>query len=279
MTAAIGPDLKPDLPEAKSGHPLTESQPTRPTKSPPFIPSTAPRAGESAHIGTTTWVAYRWRSRASSEHLASLGRKLWEVASTRRRRRRPAGTCMPAEGPRASAALSPIQAARTARSTALSAESKDCGARTPPRGLDRPQPRWPLRSSAGRSSTRPRLPRHLDGRRPAGHVRRQRAHAVRGTRGSGVVHASGRARRDSCLSAHRGCPSSHDFARPFPVDQVRLTSIYSKGHGVVNWQRHVPHADCIEITRSHVGLVFNRKVYPAVAAALALRELPAAAAG
>ena len=57
---------------------------------------------------------------------------------------------------------------------------------------------------------------------------------------------------------------------------MRLTSIYSKGDGVVHWQcQVVPHADCIEVTGSHVGLVFNRKVYRAVAGALALPELTA----
>jgi triacylglycerol lipase len=56
---------------------------------------------------------------------------------------------------------------------------------------------------------------------------------------------------------------------------VRLTSIYSKGDGVVHWQCQViPDADCIEVTGSHIGLVFNRKVYHAVAGALALPELP-----
>ena len=91
-----------------------------------------------------------------------------------------------------------------------------------------------------------------------------------------VIHASGRARRDACLSAHCGCRFSHDFARRFPFEQVRLTSIYSKGDGVVHWQcQVVPHADCIEVTGSHVGLIFNRKVYRAVAGALALSELTA----
>ncbi len=91
-----------------------------------------------------------------------------------------------------------------------------------------------------------------------------------------VIHASGRARRDACLSAHCGCRFSHDFARRFPFEQVRLTSIYSKGDGVVHWQcQVVPHADCIEVTGSHVGLIFNRKVYRAVAGALALPELTA----
>jgi hypothetical protein len=49
---------------------------------------------------------------------------------------------------------------------------------------------------------------------------------------------------------------------------------------VVHWQCQViPHADCIEVTGSHIGLIFNRKVYRAVAAALARPELPTAGAG
>lgn len=91
-----------------------------------------------------------------------------------------------------------------------------------------------------------------------------------------AVHASGRARRDACLSAHCGCSFSRDYARAFPFDRVRLTSIYSKGDGVVHWQCQViPYADCVEVTGSHVGLIFNRKVYRAVAGALALPEWPA----
>jgi hypothetical protein len=44
----------------------------------------------------------------------------------------------------------------------------------------------------------------------------------------------------------------------------------------VHWQcQVVPHADCVGVTGSHVGLIFNRKVYRAVAGALALPELPA----
>jgi pimeloyl-ACP methyl ester carboxylesterase len=91
-----------------------------------------------------------------------------------------------------------------------------------------------------------------------------------------VVQKTGRARRDTCLTGHCGCPFSHDFARPFPFDRVRLTSIYSKGDGVVHWQCQViPHADCIEVTGSHVGLVFNRKVYREIAHALAVPEIVA----
>jgi hypothetical protein len=90
-----------------------------------------------------------------------------------------------------------------------------------------------------------------------------------------VVHATGRARREACLTGHCGCSFSRDYARPFRFDQVRLTSIYSKGDGVVHSRCQViPRAECVEVTGSHVVLVFNRKVYGAVAGALALPELP-----
>ena len=58
---------------------------------------------------------------------------------------------------------------------------------------------------------------------------------------------------------------------------MRLTSIYSKGDGVVHWQcQIVPHADCVEVTGSHVGLIFNRKVYRALGHALTQPELSGA---
>jgi hypothetical protein len=43
---------------------------------------------------------------------------------------------------------------------------------------------------------------------------------------------------------------------------------------VVRWEGClVPYADCVEVTGSHVGLIFNRKVYRAVGQALAVPEL------
>lgn len=84
----------------------------------------------------------------------------------------------------------------------------------------------------------------------------------------------GRARSIDCLSERCGCSFAADFTRPFPVEQVRLTSIYSRGDGVVRWRAQlVPYADCVEVTGSHVGLVFNRKSYRAIATALAQPEL------
>jgi hypothetical protein len=42
----------------------------------------------------------------------------------------------------------------------------------------------------------------------------------------------------------------------------------------VCWHRSiVPEADCVEVAGSHVGLIFNRKSYRAIAAALAEPEL------
>ena len=90
-----------------------------------------------------------------------------------------------------------------------------------------------------------------------------------------VALRTGRARSAACLTEFCECAFAGDFLAPFPNDRVRLTSIYSKGDGVVRWQAAlVPYADCVEVTGSHVGLIFNRKAYRAIATALAAPELP-----
>lgn len=92
-----------------------------------------------------------------------------------------------------------------------------------------------------------------------------------------VVLRTGRARSPGCLTESCDCAFGRDFTAPFPDDRVRLTSIYSRGDGVVRWEAAVvPYADCVEVTGSHVGLVFNRKAYRAIASALAQPELAAA---
>jgi triacylglycerol lipase len=89
-----------------------------------------------------------------------------------------------------------------------------------------------------------------------------------------VVIRSGRARAPGCLTDACECGFGRDFVAPFPTDRVRLTSIHSRGDGVVRWDSAVvPYADCVEVTGSHVGLVFNRKTYRAIATALAESEL------
>jgi triacylglycerol lipase len=91
----------------------------------------------------------------------------------------------------------------------------------------------------------------------------------------GVVLRTGRARSPLCLTETCDCRFAGDFLDPFPEDRVRLTSIYSKGDGVVRWQAAlVPYANCVEVTGSHVGLIVNRKTYHAIATALAEPELP-----
>jgi hypothetical protein len=70
-------------------------------------------------------------------------------------------------------------------------------------------------------------------------------------------------------------PVLHGSGVPAATAGVRLTSIYPKGDGVVRWQAAVvPYGDCVEVTGSHAGLIFNPKAYRAVATALAKPELP-----
>ncbi len=88
------------------------------------------------------------------------------------------------------------------------------------------------------------------------------------------LKAAGRSREPDCFRARCGCTFIRDYTADFPVDAVRLTSIYSKGDGVVRWERAiVPEATCVEVTGSHVGLMANRKAYRAIADALAQAEL------
>ena len=87
-----------------------------------------------------------------------------------------------------------------------------------------------------------------------------------------------RSGRRGCMTEDCGCTFTAGYRAPFPED-VRLTSIYSKGDGMVRWSSCVvPYADNVEITGSHVGLTWNRKAYTVIAAALHQPELAAAAA-
>jgi triacylglycerol lipase len=86
--------------------------------------------------------------------------------------------------------------------------------------------------------------------------------------------ATRRSRSPDCFRARCTCAFMRDYTAEFPVDRVRLTSIYSKGDGVVRWERAiVGEADCVEVSGSHIGLIANRKAYHAIAAALAAPEL------
>ncbi len=93
-------------------------------------------------------------------------------------------------------------------------------------------------------------------------------HAVRLVR---AVHArtTDRHERRGCMTTECQCEFGRHYGGPFPVD-VPLTSVYSRGDGVVWWEACVvPYARCVEVSGSHIGLAFNRKAYRAVAEALA----------
>jgi pimeloyl-ACP methyl ester carboxylesterase len=84
------------------------------------------------------------------------------------------------------------------------------------------------------------------------------------------LHAvtSDRIARNGCFTDTCRCAFARDYAGAFP-ESVELTSIYSKGDGVVRWRACVvPYARNVEVTGSHVGLAFNRKAYREVARAL-----------
>lgn len=84
-----------------------------------------------------------------------------------------------------------------------------------------------------------------------------------------LVTTSSKARENGCLTRRCSCPFTRDFQSTFPPS-VPLTSIYSRGDGVVWWPSCiVPYASNVEVSGSHVGLAFNRKAYRAVAQALA----------
>ncbi len=79
---------------------------------------------------------------------------------------------------------------------------------------------------------------------------------------------SDRVARNGCFTASCRCRFTRDYAGTFPED-IELTSIYSKGDGVVRWRACVvPYARNVEVSGSHVGLAFNRKAYREIARAL-----------
>lgn len=86
-----------------------------------------------------------------------------------------------------------------------------------------------------------------------------------------AVHArtTDRRNRHGCFTKACGCDFSRHYRGEFPAG-IPLTSIFSKGDGVVRWQACVvPYAHCVEVTGSHIGLACNRKSFQAVAEALA----------
>jgi pimeloyl-ACP methyl ester carboxylesterase len=97
-------------------------------------------------------------------------------------------------------------------------------------------------------------------------------YAVAGARR--LAHVRGHAGSELCFTRGCDCAFMRDYSAEFPDDRVRLTTIYSQGDGVVRWERClVPYGECVEVSGSHTGLVFNRQSYRAIATALAQPEL------
>jgi triacylglycerol lipase len=89
-----------------------------------------------------------------------------------------------------------------------------------------------------------------------------------------LVHerTTDRVLRRGCMTERCTCAFADAYARPFPP-AVRLTSIHSKGDGMVRWQSCVvPYAENVEVGGSHIGLAYNHKAYRAIARALAEPE-------
>jgi triacylglycerol lipase len=85
--------------------------------------------------------------------------------------------------------------------------------------------------------------------------------------------ATGLTPEPACYRSRCTCGFVQAFGAEFPVDDVHLTSVYSKGDGVVRWQRAiVDEAENVEITGSHVGLASNRKAFRVIGEALARPE-------
>ena len=113
----------------------------------------------------------------------------------------------------------------------------------------RPQPRRALRQGARAPPPGPRLPRRLDGRR-AGHAVRDLGADAGAVAAVRAVHAvtTDRRERRGCFTSGCGCEFSQHYRAEFPAD-IPLTSIFSKGDGVVRWQACVvPYA---QVRRGH----------------------------
>lgn len=75
-----------------------------------------------------------------------------------------------------------------------------------------------------------------------------------------------------CYTNDCACPFGRDFAARFP-DEVPLTSVYTRGDGVVHWPAcSVPYSTDVEVRGSHVGLAYNRYAYRVIADTLAASE-------
>lgn len=76
-------------------------------------------------------------------------------------------------------------------------------------------------------------------------------------------------RRAACLTPECACPIVRSYRRRLPP--IPLTSIYTRGDGIVDWQscRAGDEGLDVEVGGTHLGLMYNRDAYRAVAEHLA----------
>ena len=108
-----------------------------------------------------------------------------------------------------------------------------------------------------------------------GHAGRQRTHPGRRARGAPRDRGAGPREGGGCLTAEMRLPVRARFRGPAPG----RTACGSRActPRATAWcagtEASSPARDCVEVTGSHVGLIFNRGAYRAIAHALAVPEL------
>src|SRR4051794_8291047 len=94
-------------------------------------------------------------------------------------------------------------------------------------------------------------------------ARQVRLVAALGTRGLNGFFS------EDCLDGDCAREVAEWMAAPFPP-AVRYVSVYSRSDGVVDWRACLdPHAECVEVHSSHVGMSFNPQVYEVLGTVLA----------
>lgn len=92
-------------------------------------------------------------------------------------------------------------------------------------------------------------------------------------RGRIMARSADRAVIEGCYTGHCSCDFVEALREPFPAE-VPQAAIYTKTDGVVDWRRCInddPTTD-VEVSGTHVGLVFNPQVYRHIADRLAMAE-------
>lgn len=88
-----------------------------------------------------------------------------------------------------------------------------------------------------------------------------------------IFNQRNNANHPDCYTGYCDCAAVAVLQNPFP-SSIRQTAIYSKLDGIVDWKTCI-HNDVskdVEITSTHIGLVFNHQAYKHIANRLAAKE-------